>query len=159
MFNGYEMWKPDVEKCAKYRVTNAKGSACGRCMKTCPYNTEGLLAHRLFLWLAINVPWSRGWIARLDDKVGNGAINRAKKWWFDLEMVDGASVTPKGVNERGLDLDAVKRAKTQALALFPPEVSPPPGASEPVEPDRAAGIKAYASAESPAAARARVARR
>jgi ferredoxin len=159
MFNGYEMWKPDVEKCAKYRVTNAKGSACGRCMKTCPYNTEGLLAHRLFLWLAINVPWSRGWIARLDDKVGNGAINRAKKWWFDLEMVDGVSVTPKGVNERGLDLDAVKRAKTQALALFPPEVSPPPGARDPVEPDRAAGIKAYASAESPAAARARVARR
>ena len=156
MFNGYEMWKPDVEKCAKYRVTNAKGSACGRCMKTCPFNTEGLLVHRLFLWLAINVPWTRGWIARLDDKVANGAINRTKKWWFDLEMVDGATVAPKGVNERGLDFDAVKRAKGQALALFPPEVSPPPGAKEPVEPDRAAGIRAYAGAESPAAARLRI---
>ncbi len=30
MFNGYEMWKPDVEKCARYRITNPKGSACGR---------------------------------------------------------------------------------------------------------------------------------
>ena len=30
MFNGYEMWKPDVEKCARYRITNAAGSMCGR---------------------------------------------------------------------------------------------------------------------------------
>jgi reductive dehalogenase len=155
MFNGYEMWKPDVDKCTKYRVNNFKGSACGRCMKTCPYNTEGLLAHRLFLWLAIHVPWTRGWIARLDDKVANGSINPVKKWWFDLEMVDGVSVKPKGVNARGLDFEAVKRAKGQALAFFPPAVSPPPGAKEPHEPDRAAGIKAYAAAETPAAARAR----
>jgi hypothetical protein len=27
---GYEIWKPDVEKCGKYRLTNMKGSACGR---------------------------------------------------------------------------------------------------------------------------------
>jgi ferredoxin len=40
MFNGYEIWKPDVENCGKYRLTNMKGSACGRCMKTCPYNRE-----------------------------------------------------------------------------------------------------------------------
>jgi reductive dehalogenase len=159
MFNGYEMWKPDVEKCTKYRVNNAKGSACGRCMKTCPYNTEGLLTHRLFLWLAIHVPWTRGWIARLDDKVGNGSINPVKKWWFDLEMVDGVSVLPKGVNARGLDLEAAKRAKGQTLAFFPPSVSPPPGAKEPHEPDRAAGIKAYAAAETPPAARVRLARR
>ena len=159
MFNGYEMWKPDVEKCTKYRVNNAKGSACGRCMKTCPYNTEGLLTHRLFLWLAIHVPWTRGWIARLDDKVGNGSINPVKKWWFDLEMVDGVSVLPKGVNARGLDLEAAKRAKGQTLAFFPPAVSPPPGAKEPLEPDRAAGMRAYAQAETPAAARARLARR
>ena len=23
MFNGYEMWKPDVERCTRYRLTNA----------------------------------------------------------------------------------------------------------------------------------------
>ena len=38
MFNGYEMWKPDVQRCTSYRVTNPRGSACGRCMKTCPYS-------------------------------------------------------------------------------------------------------------------------
>ena len=27
MFNGYEIWKPDVERCTRYRLTNARGSA------------------------------------------------------------------------------------------------------------------------------------
>jgi len=30
MFNGYEMWKPDVESCTRYRVTNPAVSGCGR---------------------------------------------------------------------------------------------------------------------------------
>jgi ferredoxin len=47
MFNGYEIWKPDVEKCGRYRLTNAKGSACGRCMKTCPYNRVPVGRHNL----------------------------------------------------------------------------------------------------------------
>ena len=101
MFNGYEMWKPDVEKCTKYRLGNLKGSACGRCMKTCPYNIEGVLSERIFLWAAIRLPFTRRWIARLDDKVGNGSINPVKKWWWDLEWVDGATIEPsKGTNRR-----------------------------------------------------------
>jgi reductive dehalogenase len=155
MFNGYEIWKPDVEKCTMYRVTNMKGSACGRCMKTCPYNTEGLLVHRFFLWLAMHVPATRGWIARLDDKVGNGARNPTKKWWFDVEMVDGVPVTPQGVNARDLDFGAVKRAATQRLALYPPSMNPRPGQQEACPLDRTAALKAYTVAESPAAARQR----
>jgi ferredoxin len=42
MFNGYEQWKQDVQRCTSYRMTNMGGAACGRCMKTCPYNNEGL---------------------------------------------------------------------------------------------------------------------
>ncbi len=56
MFNGYEIWKPDVERCARYRVTNPHGSACGRCMKTCPINkvvdSDGPLLTRMASWLA-----------------------------------------------------------------------------------------------------------
>ena len=85
MFNGYEMWKPDVEKCTKYRLGNMRGSACGRCMKTCPYNVEGVLAERPFQWAAMKLPFARAWIARLDDKLGRGEINQAKKWWVDIE--------------------------------------------------------------------------
>ena len=29
-FNGYGMWKPNVESCTRYRVTNPAVSGCGR---------------------------------------------------------------------------------------------------------------------------------
>ncbi len=125
-YNGYEIWKPDVERCTRYRVTNPKGSACGRCMKTCPFNMEGLLSERAVLWAAINLPSSRGLIAKWDDKLGNGSINPVKKWWFDLEQIDGVSVAPRaGVNKRTLDLEANTDPAKQQVALYPPAVHPP----------------------------------
>ncbi len=157
MFNGYEMWKPDVEKCVKYRLGNPKGSACGRCMKTCPYNTEGLLSHRLFLWAAIKLPFTRSKLAEWDDKVGNGSINPVKKWWWDLEWVDGQTVEPtKGTNARPLDLSRIRMAETQQLAMYPAEVMPPPDAEGPVPLNRKAGVKDAEQAEAPAEARLRL---
>jgi len=153
MFNGYEMWKPDVERCARYRVTNPHGSACGRCMKTCPYNHEGLLAHRAFLWAAIRLPWTRRWIVRFDDRIGNGSINEAKTWWTDLEIVAGKVVTPRGANRRNLSVG--KPAKAQEIAYYPAAAMPPPDAKAPVPVDRKAALAQAARMESPAAARAR----
>ncbi len=46
MFNGYEIWKSDSQKCATYRVGTKGGAMCGRCMKTCPWNLEGLFAEK-----------------------------------------------------------------------------------------------------------------
>lgn len=155
MFNGYEMWKPDVEKCTRYRVTNPHGSMCGRCMKTCPYNIEGILAERLFLWMAIHWPWTRKWIAILDDKVGNGRINKVKKWWWDLEMVDGIAVKPKGVHERELNLDRDLDPEKQVMALYPRQRIPAFDAT--VHPiDRKQGVADYRSAEKAADARKRL---
>ena len=151
MFNGYEMWKPDVERCARYRVTNPHGSACGRCMKTCPYNHEGLLAHRAFLWAAVHLPWTRRWIVRLDDRIGNGSINPAKTWWTDLEIVGGKVVPPKGTNRRGLAAD--KALKPQKIAYYPAAAMPPPDAKAPVPVDRKAALAV--ALESPVVARAR----
>ncbi len=157
MFNGYEMWKPDVEKCVKYRVGNLKGSACGRCMKTCPYNTEGLLSHRFFLWSAINLPFTRGKLAEWDDKVGNGSINPVKKWWWDLEWVDDQTVEPvKGTNARELDFSRVRRAETQQLAMFPGDLMPPADAVDPVPLNRKAGVAQAEQAELPDQARCRL---
>lgn len=148
MFNGYAMWKPDAEKCARYRITNAKGSACGRCMKTCPFNTEGLLAHRLFLWLAVHIPWTRRWIAILDDKVGNGRRNGVKKWWFDLELIDGRAVPPKaGTNARDLDFSGVLKPQEQKIAIYPADMMPAPDARTPHPVDRAEGLRRSANAE------------
>ncbi|OSZ74529.1 reductive dehalogenase domain-containing protein [Hydrogenophaga sp. IBVHS1] len=159
MFNGYEIWKPDVEKCGKYRLTNMKGSACGRCMKTCPYNREDLVESERLLWLSIEVPSSRRQLIEHDDATGGGQRNAVKRWWFDLEIVDGIAVKPPGgVNERDLDPSRTdKLARAQKLAFFPPELQPPGGTTlQTVAPlDRAAGLGAYAAAESPLAARRR----
>jgi len=155
MFNGYEMWKPDVEKCGRYRLSNSKGSACGRCMKTCPYNREDLVESERLLWLSIDVPSSRRALIEYDDRINAGARNLVKRWWFDLEIVDGVAVKPAGANERDLDLGrAEKLAKGQKLAFFPPQLQPRGGTTlKTVVPiDRPRGLAAYASAESPLAA-------
>jgi ferredoxin len=150
MFNGYEIWKPDVEKCGRYRLTNAKGSACGRCMKTCPYNREDLVESEKLLWLSIEVPEARRALIDHDDASGGGMRNPAKRWWFDLEIVDGVAVKPAAANERDLDLGPTEKlAKTQKLAFFPPELQPAGGTTlkEVVPIDREAGLAAYAAAK------------
>ena len=88
MFNGYEIWKSDSQKCTTYRTAQTGGTMCGRCMKTCPWNLEGLFAEAPFRWAASNIPKAAKTLAKLDDMVGNGEINPIKKWWWDIEMVD-----------------------------------------------------------------------
>jgi ferredoxin len=150
MFNGYEIWKPDVEKCGRYRLTNAKGSACGRCMKTCPYNREDLVESEKLLWLSIEVPQSRRALIEYDDASGGGARTAVTRWWLDLEIVDGVAVKPAAANERDLDFGrGEKLAKAQKLAFFPPALQPKGGTTlkEVVPIDREAGLEAYAAAK------------
>jgi len=75
MFNGYEIWKSDSQRCATYRITTPGGAMCGRCMKTCPWNLEGLFAEAPFRWAASNIPAAAPLLAKLDDLVGNGGLN------------------------------------------------------------------------------------
>jgi reductive dehalogenase len=149
MFNGYEMWKPDVEKCARYRITNAAGSMCGRCMKTCPFNLEGVMAEKPFLWSAMNLPFTRKWIADMDDKVGNGKINPVKKWWWDLDTDDEGNIVPaKRINARELEFRAMQ-PRDQKLACYPLETVPTPIEVQPSSPDRKQGVEFYRAASSP----------
>jgi ferredoxin len=163
MFNGYEIWKDDVEKCTKYRVTQTKGSACGRCMKMCPWNREDTVEARELMLRSIHSPQSRAAIIREDDEAGHGRRNPVKRWWFDLEVIDGIAVTPRGgTNERELNLGRDdKLAGVQRIAIFPPSLQPPGGTvlAQVVPVDRAAGLKLQAQAESPAAARERIGRK
>ena len=165
MFNGYEMWKLDAERCARYRLTNQRGLACGRCMKTCPLNKvvtlDGPIVTQVASWLGINARWLKPLLipiaTRLDDWLGHGIRNPAKKWWLDLEIVDGVCVEPrKGVNERDLHLDRKIDPATQKIAYYNANVMPPPNSHGiPVFPDRKAAIAAASQLETPAAAVAR----
>ncbi len=155
IFNGYEMWKPDVERCARYRLTNPYGAACGRCMKMCPYNNEGLFHQKWALWASIKWPWTRNAIIRWDDKLGHGVRNPVKKWWFDLEITEDGVVAPKGVNQRDLDLDKVLEPGKQKMAYYPANMMPPPDHGDPFPVDRKAALAAKDFIETPAEALAR----
>ena len=135
MFNGYEMWKPDVEACTRYRVTNPNGSACGRCMKMCPFNKKGLMQHRLALWAAIRMAPLRKLLIWLDDALGYGKRNPLWKWWLDLEIRDGKVSRPANTNQRDLQL---KRPipKDKKIPIYPVETIPPPGSHDPHPLDR-----------------------
>ena len=166
MFNGYEMWKPDVERCSRYRLTNPKGLACGRCMKTCPLNKvvtwEGPLMTRMASWFGINVRFMKPILVPiavwLDDWLGNGIRNPLKKWWLDMEIVDGHAVEPrKGVNQRDLNLKHKIDPTEQKMAYYHASDMPPPNAVEPFMVDRKAALKAKDLLETPLEALARVA--
>jgi reductive dehalogenase len=166
MFNGYETWKPDVERCARYRLTNARGAACGRCMKTCPINkvidADGALLTRFASWLGINAMWLKPVMvpiaAWMDDWLGNGRRNPAKKWWFDHEMIDGVAVDPpRGTNERDLDPSRKVDPARQKMAYYHASMMPPPNAGGAEVVDRKAAMEAAAWLETPDEARRRIA--
>lgn len=158
MFNGYEMWKPDAERCARYRLTNAKGSACGRCMKTCPLNkvvtADGPVLERVASWCGINARWLKPLLVPiavwLDDYLGKGRRNSVKKWWFDMEVLDDVCVEPvKGVSERELNLDKIIDPAKQKMAYYPAAMMPVPNDLTPQPTDRKAAMAIGEVFESP----------
>ncbi len=144
MFNGYEIWKSDSQKCTTYRITTPGGAMCGRCMKTCPWNLEGIFAERPFRWAAMNVPKAAPLLAKLDDALGNGEMNPSKKWWWDLELEENGGYRPTRhpVNARALQKDLDLCYEDQTLAVYPANLAPHPW-PYPFPMDREAGIEAY----------------
>ena len=159
MFNGYEIWKSDSQKCTTYRITTEGGAMCGRCMKTCPWNLEGIFKEKPFRWAAMNFPKAAPVLAKLDDTLGNGGLNELKKWWWDLELKeDGGYKEPAApVNKRGIEPTLDLKYEDQTLAVYPAHLAPwqyP----YPFAMDREAGIKAYREMISASEYQARLAR-
>jgi len=144
MFNGYEIWKSDSQKCATYRITTPGGAMCGRCMKTCPWNLEGLFAEAPFRWAASNIPVAAPMLAKLDDLAGKGGLNPVKKWWWDIELQEDGAYRPTrhAVNQRDLQKDLDLKYEDQTLAVYPAPLAPHPW-PYPFPMDREAGIEAY----------------
>ncbi|MCX6013625.1 MAG: reductive dehalogenase, partial [Chloroflexi bacterium] len=98
-YNGYEVWKPDVERCTKFRCTNQNGSGCGHCIKVCPWNKPRKWYHDTVRWTLERSDIARRIMVRLDDMLGYGKQDIHDKWWFDLEEVDGILKTPCDKNQ------------------------------------------------------------
>jgi len=157
MYNGYEIWKSDAEKCARYRITNQGGGMCGRCMKTCPWNLEGLFAESGVRRIAMNFPGAAPMLAALDDHLGRGSINPVKKWWWDLELdrASGRYIHARQVHRRELNRELKLRYEDQTLAVYPADQMPPPyPVAYPI--NREKGIERYRSLLTPAEYRARL---
>ena len=165
MFNGYEIWKPDVERCTRYRLTNSKGSACGRCMKTCPLNKvidlDGALVTRAASWLGVNAMFLKPLMvpiaAWMDDKLGNGMRNPLKKWWFDHEIIDGVTTDAKATNERDIEPGKPVDIEGQKVAYYHANMMPAPDQPGTFPVKRKEALAAKDVLETPAEARARVA--
>ena len=149
MFNGYEIWRADAEKCTRYRMTNSAGSMCGRCMKTCPWNLEGIFKEAPYRFLATRFPKTAPLLTRIDDWIGNGGINPVKKWWWDLDGGTGRrAIIASEVNKRGLTTGLKLKPEDQTLACYPADIAPTPYMeAQPI--DREAGIKAFNALKSP----------
>ena len=164
MFNGYEIWKPDVERCTRYRLTNSKGSACGRCMKTCPLNKvvdmDGGVLPRMASWLGVNAMFLKPLLVPvatwMDDRLGNGMRNPVKKWWFDHEVVDGVTVDAKATNQRDIDPKKTVDIKGQKIAYYHANMMPAPDQPGPKIVNRKSALEAKKFLETPAEAEARI---
>lgn len=89
IYNGYECWKIDVEKCTAMRVGNQKGAGCGTCIKVCPANKPYTLFHRAVGWAVRHSSIARSIAVWADDLLGYGKPKPEKQWWFELEDMDG----------------------------------------------------------------------
>lgn len=94
MYNGYEKWPLDVEKCTGMRVGNQHGSGCGTCLKVCPWSKPNTPFHRMINWTIRHVPFARKLAIRADDWMGYGKPDTKRKWWLDLEHVNGELLIP-----------------------------------------------------------------
>ncbi len=130
---------------------------CGRCMKTCPWNLEGLVIEEPFRWVAMRMPRAAKWIAKLDDIFNRGTINPVKKWWWDVARnKSGKIVGAEKTHSRGLNTHIKLKREDQTLAMYPIDQAPPP-LPMPSPLDREAGIKAYEDAMSPSQYHAKLA--
>ena len=124
-------------------------------------DADGASLTRAASWLGVNAMWLKPLLVPiatwLDDKLGNGKRVAAKKWWFDLEMVDGIAVKPKGTNERDIDPGRKVDPRSRTIAFYPASAMPPPDAAGAVPVQRKAAIAARDGVETPASAWRRVA--
>ncbi len=87
LYNGYETWKLDTQRCASFNFTNAKGTMCNRCVKVCPWTAPATGCYGLVRRLATRSAVMRRVAIQAAPLLGLHESRPEEKWWFDLEYV------------------------------------------------------------------------
>lgn len=88
MYNGYETWKLNTQRCASFNFTNKKGTMCNACVKSCPWSNPSTWPHDLVRGLVMNFPFTRKIAIKAAHLLGTNKSIPEEKWWFDMEYVD-----------------------------------------------------------------------
>ena len=98
LYNGYETWKLDSQRCVSFNLINPNGAFCGRCSKVCPWTRPTTWNHNFIRWAVKHSLLARRFFISVDNIFSRGQTkgNQRDKWWFDLEEVDGVLRTPMG---------------------------------------------------------------
>jgi len=88
MYNGYETWKLNTQRCASFNFTNKKGTMCNACVKSCPWSNPSTWPHDLVRGLVMKVPFTRKFAIKAARLLAMNKPIPEEKWWFDMEYAD-----------------------------------------------------------------------
>jgi len=85
MYNGYETWKLNTQRCASFNFTNKKGTMCNRCVKSCPWSNPTTLPHNLVRNVVMHSRLAQRIAIKAAYLLEPGKDHPEDKWWFDME--------------------------------------------------------------------------
>jgi len=98
--HGYEKWPNNMKTCTAMRVGNRYGAGCGVCVKVCPWSKPYTPFHRMVNWAMRNISLARRFAIWGDDLMGYGKPRPERKWWWDVEDLDGTWRMPPERKDR-----------------------------------------------------------
>ena len=85
MYNGYETWKLNEQRCASFSLLNKHGTICNLCVKVCPWSNPTTWPHNLVRWTVEHSGLARRLAIKSSRVLGVRKANEKERWWFDLE--------------------------------------------------------------------------
>ncbi len=89
LYNGYETWKLNTQRCASYNFTHKNGTLCNRCVKSCPWTHPTTWQHNLVRYSVMRSGLARRIAIWSSSRPGSVKGKPEEKWWFDIEYSEG----------------------------------------------------------------------
>lgn len=89
LYNGYETWKLDTQRCASYNFTHKHGTLCNRCVKSCPWSHPDTWPHNMVRQAVMRSALARRTAIWASSRSGPVRGSPEDQWWFDMQYVEG----------------------------------------------------------------------